>query len=150
MYDRHESQEGRNGRDLPHRDAAAGEAPLADRPMADREVPLPGTSGGSSMALHGWLDGDLTEADARRADARQVEFWARLATETERRRRMTTPPHVAAQIMAALPDKQLTAAVSTRVVAATEPTAHSGLSPTIAALIAAAMFAVGILVGKLL
>src|SRR4051812_6150968 len=106
MLDRHEAQDGRNGHDLPHRDAA-GEAPLANRPMADREVPLPGTPGESAMALHQWLDGEAAEADARRADVRQVEFWNRISTETDRRRRMTTPAHVADQIMAALPDKAI-------------------------------------------
>ena len=35
--------------------------------------------------------------------ARQVDLWRRIEEESERRRRMVTPAHVKAQIMAALP-----------------------------------------------
>lgn len=147
MFDKHESPETRNG-GLPHRDAA-GESPLADRPLADREVPLPGMSGGSSMSLHQWLDGEMTESEARRVDSKQVEFWSRIATETDHRRRMVTPPHVAAQIMAALPPRT-EATVTAAQRAVTESVQAPGLTPTIAGLIGAALFAAGILVGRMI
>ena len=143
MHDRHESQDCGNGRDLPHRDAA-GDSSLADRPLADREVPLPGASADSSMALHAWLDGDLAEGEARRADQRQVEFWNRLNSETERRRRMTTPAHVADRIMAALPDKQV--AMRTSV----EPMPGKGIAPMMVCAIGTGLFAVGVVVGRLI
>lgn len=50
-----------------------------------------------------WLDGEATEADARRADARDTAMWAKLNTETERRGRMTTPAPVLDRLMAAIP-----------------------------------------------
>ncbi|MES2524468.1 MAG: hypothetical protein V4617_17345 [Gemmatimonadota bacterium] len=106
MLDRHEAQDGQNGRDPQHRDLA-GDSSLAERPMADREVPVPGTASASSTTLHQWLDGDLSESEARVADAKHVEFWSRMAVETDARRRMKTPTHVAAQIMAALPEREV-------------------------------------------
>ena len=90
MLDRHEAHDDRNlGQDLPQRDAA----PVADRPLADREVPLPGMAAANEPALviHQWLDGETSEAEARRADAKQVDLWKMISTETEQRRRMTTP-----------------------------------------------------------
>jgi len=142
MRDRHESHDTGNG--LPRR--AAGEASPADRPMADREVPLPGSGDGSATAIHQWLDGDLSEADARRGDAKTVEFWSRMTVETERRRRMTTPVHVTGHIMAALPDREVpmvaTAgdAVSTRA---------NGISKSTAVAIGAGFFTLGVVVGKI-
>jgi hypothetical protein len=91
---------------LPNREAA--DRPIADRPVADREVPLPGISAAddpSMVAIHQWLDGDMAETEARRADEKQVEMWKRINDETEQRRRMVTPAYVAANIMNALPEK---------------------------------------------
>jgi hypothetical protein len=78
------------------------------RPLADREVPLGGGEAEEARILapsvHAWLDGELPETTARRGTAaRDVEFWNRINTEAERRRRLKTPAHVQAQIMAALP-----------------------------------------------
>jgi hypothetical protein len=145
MLDRHEAQDGQSGRELPHRDAA-GESPLADRPMADREVPLPGTPGGSALALHQWLDGDLSEGEARRADARQVEFWSRMTTETDRRRRMTTPSHVTAQIMAALPDREVSLRADAPLAT---PARANGVATSTAMVIGAGFFTLGVAVGRM-
>ena len=68
----------------------------------DREVPL--TSHTTSDVIHRWLDGETAEpAGLRGESAREVEFWRRIGEETDRRRRMATPAHVTAKIMAALP-----------------------------------------------
>lgn len=96
--------------DLPHREPASHAAPGtagSPRPMADREVPLPGTMGASMTATHQWLDGQLSEHDARRANAKQVDLWNRIDEEIVRRRRMTTPAGMVEQIMSALPARDM-------------------------------------------
>lgn len=79
--------------------------------LSDREVPL----GGSTTAdvINRWLDGESVEPSALRGDAaRHVEFWNRVGEDTNRRAQMVTPPHLPAQIMAAihaeLPSVELT------------------------------------------
>lgn len=75
------------------------------RSFVDREVPL-GQQGDRviSQAVHAWLDGELPEAAVRKGDtARDVEFWRNVSDQMDRARRMRTPQHVEAQIMAALP-----------------------------------------------
>jgi hypothetical protein len=155
MLDQHEAHDGSNdlGQHKEHRDAA-GDRPQADRPLADREVPLPGLTAatdGAALAINHWLDGDVTEADARRADSKQVDMWKLVAAETDRRKRMVTPAHVAANIMAALPEKQTQAvvakAVSTTTVSQVET--ERGLSVNMAAAIGAGLFAIGLAIGKL-
>ncbi len=70
--------------------------------IGDREVPL--NSQVTSDVINRWLDGDTTEPSGLRGDAaRTVEFWRRVGEETDRRRRMATPAHLSAKIMAALP-----------------------------------------------
>jgi hypothetical protein len=55
--------------------------------------------------IHRWLDGEAPEPAGLRADqSRTVDFWRKLDEETERRRRVVTPPYVAARIMASLPE----------------------------------------------
>jgi hypothetical protein len=72
-------------------------------PLADREVPLAPVA--TMDHIHRWLDGEAPEPAGMRGDqVRSVEFWRRLDEETERRRRVVTPPYVAARIMASLPD----------------------------------------------
>lgn len=156
MLDRHEANEGRAdaGQNLEHRDAA-GDRPQADRPLADREVPLPGSmtaADGAAIAINQWLDGDVTEADARRADSKQVELWNRIATETERRKRMVTPAYVAANIMAALPEKRVDAQTATATSLATTVSADNerGLSMNVAVAMGAGLFTLGLVVGKLI
>lgn len=157
MLDRHEAHDDRKdlGRDVKHRDAA-GDTGTA-RPLADREVPLGGMAAAeddSMMAIHQWLDGELSEADAQRADAKQVALWNQIADETARRRRMVTPSYVAANIMNALPDVAVTASAATH--AATDtlvaPTAtnRASVSMTAVMVIGTALFAVGMLIGKML
>ena len=150
MLDRHEAQDDRNelGQDL-HRDAAA-DRPIADRPLADREVPLPGMAAADDptmVAIHQWLDGEATEVDARRADAKQVDMWNKIAGETDQRRRMVTPAYVAANIMNALPEKHVAKATATATNTMTAPA--SGISMQMAVGIGAAFFAVGIVIGKM-
>lgn len=71
-------------------------------PLSDREVPLAPIA--SSDVINRWLDGELPEPTGLRGDAaRSVEFWRRIGEETDRRRHMVTPSHVADRIMSALP-----------------------------------------------
>ena len=77
-----------------------------ERPLADREVPLPrpDTARVLSPAIHAWLDGELPEAAVKRGDMqRDVEFWKRMAQVVETRRHVTTPVHMQQRIMDALP-----------------------------------------------
>lgn len=159
MLNPHEAHNDRNdvGHDMPHRDAA-GDRPTADRPIADREVPLPGLAASedpSVLAIHQWLDGELSEADARRADAKRVAMWSRIAVETDQRRRMATPTHVAANIMAALPavETRTVAATATVTATATATAANveqaSGVSVAMVAVIGTVLFAAGAMIGKL-
>ncbi len=72
-------------------------------PLADREVPLAPVA--TMDHIHRWLDGEAPEPTGMRGDqARSLEFWRRLDEETDRRRRVVTPPHLAARVMAALPE----------------------------------------------
>jgi hypothetical protein len=80
--------------------------PDSERPLSDREVPLPRpeTARVLSPAIHAWLDGELPEAAVRNGETQQdVEFWKRMAQVTETRRHLTTPVHVQQRIMDALP-----------------------------------------------
>ena len=84
------------GRERPRR------ASEQSQPLSDREVPLGGTT--TSEMINNWLDGDAPEPTAVNAEsARQIDLWRRIEQESERRRRLVTPAHVKAQIMAALP-----------------------------------------------
>jgi hypothetical protein len=75
------------------------------RSVVEREVPLGQQEDRVlSAAVHSWLDGELPEAAVRKGDtARDVEFWRTVSDQMDRARRMRTPQHVEAQIMAALP-----------------------------------------------
>ncbi len=53
--------------------------------------------------VHQWLDGEGSEAEARRADARETALWAKISGETDRRGRMTTPAPVLDRLMQAIP-----------------------------------------------
>jgi hypothetical protein len=104
MTDDLRSDDGLGG--LPSHARRPRQVPTESR-LADREVPLGQSEPESRVlatAVHAWLDGDLPEASVRRGDtARDVEFWKRLNDESERRRRMSTPVHLEARIMQALP-----------------------------------------------
>ena len=71
--------------------------------VSDRQVSIGGTLH-PALAVQQWLDGEVTETVARRASTRDVELWERIAEETERRGRMTTPAPVMSRLMAAIPD----------------------------------------------
>jgi len=97
MRDNLHSSDGRseNGRERVNRERESA-------PMSDREVPLDRRR--TPVAVHAWLDGELAETEVRRGDTqRDVEFWTRIAEQSETRRQMRTPAHLQAQIMAALP-----------------------------------------------
>jgi hypothetical protein len=70
---------------------------------SDRQVSIGGVPH-PALAVQQWLDGEGSEAAARRASTRDVELWERIAEETDRRGRMTTPAPVMGRIMAAIPD----------------------------------------------
>jgi len=147
MLDRHEAHDDRNlGQDLPQRDAA----PVVDRPMVDREVALPGllAADGPARVIQQWLDGETSEAEALRADAKQVDLWKMISTETEQRRRMTTPAHVAANIMAAIPETRTETKTATATRAIVERKA--ALSMTMLMIMGAGLVAISIVIGKML
>jgi len=75
------------------------------RSVVEREVPLGHQEDRVlAPAVHSWLDGELPEAAVRKGNtAHDVEFWRNLNSQMDRARRMRTPQHVEAQIMAALP-----------------------------------------------
>lgn len=76
----------------------------AERPLADREVPLGRVEGALATAVHSWLDGDLPEAAVRKGDtARDVDFWKRMHGDIARRRQVHTPAGLEMRIMAAIP-----------------------------------------------
>jgi hypothetical protein len=67
---------------------------------ADREVPaseLPD-------AVHAWLDGEGVNESSLAGAERELRLWKKISAETGRRRRMITPAHVPAQILAKLVD----------------------------------------------
>jgi hypothetical protein len=138
-------QEGAN------RPAAGNDAnrPANGAPLADREVPLPGTEalGATPAAIHAWLDGEGSEADAQLADSRQVALWNRIADDAAVRRRMTTPSYMQARIMDALPEARPAVAAAARTAVATD--ARIALTPTMAVLAGLSLVAAGFLLAKL-
>ncbi len=96
------------------RDRARAPEPVAtpaSESRVDREVSL-GGEGHPALVVQQWLDGEASESAARRASGREVELWSRIAEETERRRRMTTPAPVLDRIMASIPDTRPAAPIS--------------------------------------
>lgn len=151
MLNRHETHDDRTlSLDMSTRDGT----PVADRPMADREVPLPGIAAadGPALMINQWLDGEVSEADARRFDAKQVQLWNMIAAETEQRRRTRMPSLVTANIMAAIadaqPEAQTVTAAATTASTAIEP--RSALPMTMVMMLGAGLFAIGIVIGKML
>ncbi len=127
--------------------------PASGAPLADREVPLPGSEafGTTPAAVHAWLDGEATEADARAADAKQVALWSRIADETNARRRMTTPSYVQQRIMDALPEARPAMATASSVAAGTTATVgRIVMTPIVAMMAAAGFIALGFLLASLL
>jgi hypothetical protein len=90
-----------DGRGDGHKRDRSGQS---ERPLADREVPLGPPRSSLADAVHAWLDGEVTESQARRSESgRDVDFWKRLDEDLAARRRLRTPAHLQAQIMNALP-----------------------------------------------
>ena len=69
-------------------------------PQQDEQFEL---TGRPVTEVHQWLDGEGSEAEARRADARETALWAKISDETDRRARMTTPAPVLERLMQAIP-----------------------------------------------
>ena len=69
-------------------------------PTQDEQFEL---NGRPVTEVHQWLDGEGSEAEARRADARETALWAKISDETDRRARMTTPAPVLERLMQAIP-----------------------------------------------
>lgn len=117
---------------------------LTLRPMIDREVPLPNATsqsiGDMPVVVQQWLDGDIAERIARRADDSSVEFWNKISAETSRRRRMETPAMMSERVMAVLPKKK------------TSPAdllfQRFKISPAVAIVAAMALIATGVFAGE--
>ena len=112
-----------------------GDRGSEQQPLADREVPIGFAV--TPVGVHEWLHGDASEADIRRSDSvRHLEFWNRLNAEAAVRREVRTPPHVQAQIMAAIAPQRATVV---------EPWFHRSLAvkPIVAIAAAAGLVAFG-------
>jgi len=83
-----------------HRDTPSLQLPEERTPAQDEQFAL---TGRPVTEVHQWLDGEASEAEARRADARETALWAKISDETERRGRMTTPAPVLDRLMQAIP-----------------------------------------------
>jgi hypothetical protein len=93
--------------DLHSRDGqpAASRATTSDvrRVPAEREVPIGPPALTLSDAVHAWLDGDATEASARRDQTHgDVDFWKRLDGDLAQRRGQRPRAGFAARVMAAI------------------------------------------------
>jgi len=145
-HDAHENREPSRPEPMA-RDAA--DRGRADRPMHDREVPLPGTSGESHRmaALHQWLDGECSAADAALEPA-QVAFWSRLAVETHRRQQITAPEGLLDNVMAAILQEATTPQPLVGASSHVVPTA--GVPLSLALVLGTALLVVGILIGRLI
>jgi hypothetical protein len=116
--------------------------PPTSESRVDREVSL-GGEGHPALVVQQWLDGEVSESAARRANGREVELWSRITEETERRRRMTTPAPVLDRIMAAIPESRPAAPQSWW-------QRPAGVSNALALAGGAALLAAGAVVGALL
>jgi hypothetical protein len=105
MHDNLNPGSPRDGRDGHKGSAPKNQRDHEVRPVVEREVPLgQQPERVLASAVHAWLDGELPEAAVRKGEtSRDVEFWRTVNDQMERARRLRTPEHVEAQIMAALP-----------------------------------------------
>lgn len=71
--------------------------------QAEHEV---APTGRISDAVHAWLDGESVNDAQLAAAPREVAFWSKVQAETSVRRRMTTPAHVPAQILAKISEQK--------------------------------------------
>lgn len=84
------------------RESAAEPRPAAEaEPVTgDREVPIVELP----SAVHAFLDGEVVNEASLSGAERALTLWKKIAAETGRRRRMVTPAHIPAQILAKLAD----------------------------------------------
>ena len=82
------------------RDNPSLQLPEERQPAQDEQFEL---TGRPVTEVHQWLDGEGSEVEARRADARETALWAKISDETDRRARMTTPAPVLDRLMQAIP-----------------------------------------------
>ena len=87
-------------RDQGHAEPAAPRPQSELAPLTDREVPL--AEHRTPEAIHAWLDGESVAEEQLRAAGKDYEFWQKVQTEAQQRRRMQTPTYVTAQIMKAI------------------------------------------------
>ncbi len=80
----------------------AGVTP-APRPDTATDTDTESLTGHPAPVVQQWLDGERTEAEARRTAPQEVGMWAKVQGETERRGRMTTPAPVLERLLAAIP-----------------------------------------------
>ena len=122
---------------------------LTLRLLTDREVPLPTAPAASTgdiplgdmpVVVQQWLDGDIAERIARRADDSSVELWNHIAAETSRRRRTATPALMSERVMAVLPKK-----APSRAEVLFRP---FGLRPVTAIMCAIALLTAGVMAGE--
>lgn len=74
----------------------------AEPATTDREVPVDARE--LPPAMHAFLDGERVSETALAGAEQELELWKRIGAETGRRRRMATPSHIPAQILAKLSD----------------------------------------------
>ena len=96
----HQTPDGARDLERLRRDDPSLQLPEELAPQQDEQFEL---TGRPVTEVHQWLDGEGSEAEARRADARETELWAKISDETERRGRMTTPAPVLDRLMQAIP-----------------------------------------------
>ncbi|GJG87838.1 hypothetical protein tb265_30190 [Gemmatimonadetes bacterium T265] len=101
MMDNLTPEFGRPEQERVRRPDAAVAPTAAPRPETDTDAePL---TGHPAPVVQQWLDGERTEAEARRTAPQDVAMWAKVQGETERRGRMTTPAPVMERLLAAIP-----------------------------------------------
>lgn len=74
----------------------------AEPAATDREVSIEARE--LPEVVHAYLDGEQVTESALAGAERELSLWKRIAAETGRLRRMATPAHVPAQILAKLSD----------------------------------------------
>jgi hypothetical protein len=95
----HLTPDGAQHQERPSATTSRSDCPKSS-PHADEQFEL---NGRPVTEVHQWLDGEGSEAEARRADARETALWAKISDETDRRARMTTPAPVLDRLMQAIP-----------------------------------------------
>lgn len=82
----------------------AAPAPAAPaRPETATDVDEAPLTGRPAPVVQQWLDGERSEAEARRESPQEAALWAQVSGDMERRGRMTTPAPVLDRLMAAIP-----------------------------------------------